>query len=869
MAIQGASIIGVVSIQGANAARAQLLGVSSSADAARVSMSSLASLGVAGLAVGLAAVGIASVKMAADFQQGVNRWKTGAGDVTDNLQKMGQGVLQVSTQTGVLTNGMDGLNAAMYLIISSGQRGSQALDTLSVAAKGAQIEQAKVVDVSNALSTAMTDYGTKQFNATQFMNGFIAAVSTGKITLEAMSTAMSPILPVAQKMGVSFADISSAMSTMTDTGMGAARAATGLRFLMQSLEVPTAKASNAFKEWGVNTQDLANEMRVSLPGALQMIYDAAKKAGPEGSQPFNKAISDMIGGQRSLQAFLDLTGTHLSQFEANSKRVATAMNASKTAVQGWDTAQTNFNVQLDRAHAAFDAVLIQLGTQLLPLLTPIVSKFADWLGQLGQLRSINLGGFISTLQSISGFLSKIGSFVINSQEWRSAATDIGAAADQLGRVVQNLAAIGSGTIDLGGHKVNLLKSSVESLGALFDILGKGITSAFLIGNILMDTMQHKTLSVEEAVFQLNGTINTGKLSVKDATSLMALGFTHVKDTVTGADINLQQYVRTGGLASSTSVSMANALKLVGAQTGHILTAADAAKLLALGVKSVDDPAHRVSIDLALIATNGVLVKNGVVSMSDAFKILGITAKDHILNATDAQKLLALGVKDVNDKVRGTIDLQKELDKTKAELKLNDAQVIAGKLQTDQLRNKLSHLNDPLAKPPIDRTNILTGQQSADILHNKLLHLNDPVAKPPVDTSSIVYAGAKADEVRRKLLALNGESTWTATVTNVTNTIQNTIQNTIGSGPGNARAAGGLITEPVVGVGLRTGQRWSFGEGGPEMVVPMSGLSGARGSGGGGSAQPVNITINVAGRQVAQVLLPDLVSAIRTATGARI
>src|SRR5258708_24986186 len=142
-----------------------------------------AGLALAGIGV---AMGIA-IKQAADFQQGLNRLITGAGDTTDNMQKMGQAILGVSADTGVMTGP---LLQAMYLIISSGQRGAQALDTLSVAAKGAQIEQANVVDVANVLSGVMTNYGTKVFNATQYMNGLIEAVKNGKITLQQLAVAM-------------------------------------------------------------------------------------------------------------------------------------------------------------------------------------------------------------------------------------------------------------------------------------------------------------------------------------------------------------------------------------------------------------------------------------------------------------------------------------------------------------------------------------------------------------------------------------------------------------------------------------------------------------------------------------------------------
>jgi TP901 family phage tail tape measure protein len=338
-----------------------------------------------------AVIGIVATKAAADFQQGLNRLVTGAGDVTDNMQKMGQAILGISADTGVLTGP---LLSAMYQIISANQRGAQAENTLAVAAKGAIVEQANIVDVAKAITTAMTDYVNVHLTATQAMNGYTRATQLGKVTLEELSTALSPLLPITANMRIHFADVAAAMSTMTNAGLPAERAATSLRFLFQSLENPTKKASTAMVEWGLNSVKLADTMKVSLPKALQMVYDAAKKAGPEGSVPFNRAVSDMIGGQRSLQAFLSLTGSHMKTFEDDTRKIAAAMGISKDAVLGWDVAQKNFNVQLDRAKAAFMGLLITIGNMLLPKLTellaniaPLVKGFTDWISHGDNLKN--------------------------------------------------------------------------------------------------------------------------------------------------------------------------------------------------------------------------------------------------------------------------------------------------------------------------------------------------------------------------------------------------------------------------------------------------------------------------------------------------
>src|SRR6266704_3462857 len=362
MAITAAQIVGQVTVLGAEAAEGKLLGVSAATDATQERFRTLATVGAGLLVAGLVAVAVKSGEMAANFEQAVKRLNTGAGDVTDSFATLSSGILKVSVATGVLSGP---LTKAMYEILSSGQRGAQAFDPLSAAAKGAVIEQANVVDVADTVAGAMTNFGTAGFGAAQYMNGLITAVSRGRITLQDLSTAMGPIEPVAHAMGISFMDLSAAMSVQTNAAIPAARAATGLRFMMQSLEVPTSKASAAMKKWGLDTVDVADQMKQSLPNALQMIYDAAKKAGPEGSVPFNRAVSDMVGGQRSLSAFLALTGDHMKAFKDNASAIGASMRTGAGDVNGWALAQTNFNVIMDRAKAAIAAAAIGLGLLLL------------------------------------------------------------------------------------------------------------------------------------------------------------------------------------------------------------------------------------------------------------------------------------------------------------------------------------------------------------------------------------------------------------------------------------------------------------------------------------------------------------------------
>src|SRR5258708_5047809 len=343
MAISAAQLIGLVEIRGADTSIAKLASVGAATDSAGAKLAGLAVGGAVLAGAGLVALGVAATKMAGDLEQGINRLRTGGGDIQDSFKSLWTGIQKVADATGVLTGP---LTDSMYLIVSSGQRGAQAMTTLTAAAQGAQIEMANVKDVTQILTTIQTDWGVKTHTAAQYMDGLVKAVSEGKISLENLSTAMSPILPIAAEFGIKFADVAAAMSVQTNAGLDAARAATGLQAVFVNLENPTAKATKAMKEFGVNGEAVAQEMKVSLPGAFQMLIDAALKVGPEGSVKFNQAMADMVGGGTRTSKTIDALVQNMHAWLGDIKDVNSAMGDTSKNVAGWDTAQSNLNVKL-------------------------------------------------------------------------------------------------------------------------------------------------------------------------------------------------------------------------------------------------------------------------------------------------------------------------------------------------------------------------------------------------------------------------------------------------------------------------------------------------------------------------------------------
>lgn len=82
------------------------------------------------------------------------------------------------------------------------------------------------------------------------------------------------------------------------------------------------------------------------------------------------------------------------------------------------------------------------------------------------------------------------------------------------------------------------------------------------------------------------------------------------------------------------------------------------------------------------------------------------------------------------------------------------------------------------------------------------------------------------------------------------------------GPYVGYAEGGVIHEPIAGIGLRTGTQYAFGERGAEAIVPLNGRASGSGS---ASGTQVIVQIYLDSRQVSNVVGAGMVERIRTVT----
>ncbi|WP_265560941.1 phage tail tape measure protein [Streptomyces hygroscopicus] len=402
--------------------------------------SALVGLGAADL------IGVAAVKMAADFQSQMTRVETGAGELKKNMGLVSDGVLKMAGQVGQSTSS---LTAGLYTVESAGYHGADALNVLRNAAMGAKVGAADLGTVTDAVTTALNAYKLGAGQAAEVTNALIATESEGKTNMEALAGSLSTVLPTAAAAKVGLNEVLGAMATMTAQGTPAADAATYLRQTIGQLSNPSGKAAQEMKSLGLSAVQVGQELGTKgLAATLQTLTDAiTKHMGPAGTvliqhlqkaaknttdfqkvlanlapaqQTYVGALATMVGGTKSMQAALELTGPHMKDFIKNTDGIAEHVKKGGKQIEGWDAVQATFNQKLAEAKYGLQALAIQMGTKLLPVassvvsvigtkLVPAVSHFAGFLTDTAIPDVIKFGeSLVNKLVPVSTVKSEFG-----------------------------------------------------------------------------------------------------------------------------------------------------------------------------------------------------------------------------------------------------------------------------------------------------------------------------------------------------------------------------------------------------------------------------------------------------------------------------
>jgi TP901 family phage tail tape measure protein len=874
-------------------------------------------------AAGFAVVGVEAVKMATKFDSEMSLLYTQAGVGKEKIDGLKKGVLGLAGKVG---QDPDSLAEALFHVESNfesmGITSEKALKLTETAAKGATVGHADLVDVTNALTAAVAANIPGVENLDQAMGYLNATVGVGDMKMQDLASAFSTgMVATVKGYGLSIQDVGASLAVFGDNNMRGAAAATNLRMSVQALAQPAARGADALASMGLQTDTLAKDMQKGgLKLALEDLVAHMKAAG----------ISSEQQGQIITQAFGKKAGTGLNILVGQMGRLESKYPALEAGAKGfgkaWAETQDTLAFKLKAMEYGFKSLMISIGEKLIPS----VSAFVDLLKRhkpVVEGTVISLVALAAAVVAVSTAM-KIAAGVKLLTEGMAAAslkmTALRAASISAGG---GLAGLKASFVALGtAAKATVIIAGIAAVVAAMHALSESKASIDVdrMATSLMNFGRNGAVTGElasnlgdlsESIAMVSKTASDNKLVAGISNLGSWLGMTSgpsvgkAKENVDALDKSLASLVTSGhaDLAAAASTRLQKAWEAGGGSAERYTSTMDDYAAALDGAKTASDLTAeaqgafgkaaqdtKAKLDIQKQAADGL--RESLVALNDTNR-KGLNAQSDFEQAIDAATAAITDHRKALSYVHGELDLnsQASRDAYKPLSDLAAATDAAAAAAKDQGKSwqavdgiyergraqliktadamgltadQANDLADQILLIP-DKTVSVTGDVkdlTAKLADAKARLAKAPASKKVAINGEIADLTKKLAAAQRAINALQGK-----TIDVRTNFITTNTQYGVVAHEGGGYAHGGVVG--AAGGGPRSGMTW-VGEQGPELVSIPAGstvhsanqsrqmdMAGNRGGGG-----PIELVINLDGREVARQLFDPFRSEIRDKGG---
>jgi len=294
---------------------------------------------------------------------------------------------------------------AFYQAISAGAGSvEEAAETLDAANR---LAIGGVTDVTTAvgiLSTAMNVYEASNLSAADASDAIFVAVKAGVTTVGELSSALGKVLPLAEKMGLTFDETAAATAALTKGGLSTAEAVTGLRASLAAVLGPTTQAADMAKELGLDFSAAAIEAQ----GFAGFMADVVAKTGGSAEK-----MQTLFGSVEAVGAALAFSGSAGESMAAILDDMAVKTGATSEA---FNKMSEDMQQRLNVVMGELWGLTTSFGSALLTVLVPalegaagvmtLIAENADALAiAFGVLATTQIPAVVGGLVTMSAWLA--------------------------------------------------------------------------------------------------------------------------------------------------------------------------------------------------------------------------------------------------------------------------------------------------------------------------------------------------------------------------------------------------------------------------------------------------------------------------------
>lgn len=429
-----------------------VLGVGRSFDSTGSKIARMASRSAVGIGLVTAAAGVFTFKVGASYVATLNQIQAVTGANTEQMNRAAGALESNSGQYAKLGQTTGDAAAGVVELAKSGLSLRQSLHAVygtMVLAKAGALE---VGDASAITANALNTFHLKAKAAGDVANYLANAANISSADVADIAESFKYVAPVAASAGVTIQQTNAILAELANSGIKASQAGTSLRTFLLNLQAPTAAASAALQDLGVNIYDSSGKMKPLadviglLKGKLDGLTQAQRNANLKaifGKTGISGATTILNEGAKGLARYtkgVEKAGSAQKLAESKSKGLAGSLNTIKSS-----------------AISAAQELYRKLSPIADKVIRPLAQKFATFAQNLGP----NIDKGLAKIKSIFGKFNIAGlgkKLADQAKAWA-------------GPVISGFNA-GLNTGDWSGLGKALGNGLVKAAGALGDLSGK-------------------------------------------------------------------------------------------------------------------------------------------------------------------------------------------------------------------------------------------------------------------------------------------------------------------------------------------------------------------------------------------------------------
>lgn len=318
------------------------------------------------LSAAVSAVGVAGLKVATDFETAMSSVKAITGATGEEFELLREKAIDLGATTAFSSGEVA---EAMTEMGKAGWSTQQILDGMGGVLDATAASGESLGSVATIVADSITGFGLAASDSARVADLLTQAANSGTIGITDLGESYKYIAPIAQSMGMSIEDVTTAISAMSMAGIKGSQAGTAIRTVLTNMAKPTDTVAAAMDNLGISItnsdgtfkslNEIVTIMRTSFSGLTddQKAYYATALAGKE--------------GMSGLLSLLNLTQ---AEYDALS---ASMNNCSGVAGETAAVMQDNLQSKIEQMGGALESLAIKLADYVIPFLTKLVEKITS------------------------------------------------------------------------------------------------------------------------------------------------------------------------------------------------------------------------------------------------------------------------------------------------------------------------------------------------------------------------------------------------------------------------------------------------------------------------------------------------------------